>query len=141
GILLIFDVNGLQAFDFPKSLFSRAIEWLLLGVLVAAVIQHGTGIIPRTRLHLIAVGFVLAQAISGLFAENSYIALFGDRDRYLGLTFVIDMAVLYFAVAVGVRRGFDWAILAMGVGAASLIVLARSEERRVGKERRTRRSC
>ena len=57
-------------------------------------------IFPRTRLHLIAAAFVLASAIWALFAENTYLALYGDRDRYLGLTFVVDMAVLYLAVAV-----------------------------------------
>jgi len=124
GILLIFDVGGLQAFDFPKSLFSRAFEWLLAGVLVVALFRHGMGIVPRTRLHIVAVAFVLVYAVSALFAENTYIALYGDRDHYLGLTFVIDMAVLYFAVATGFRNRSDWAVVATGVGAASLVVIA-----------------
>jgi hypothetical protein len=41
GIVLIFDIQGLQAFDFPKSLFSRSMEWLIAGVLVAAIVRFG----------------------------------------------------------------------------------------------------
>ncbi|MEK6227527.1 MAG: O-antigen ligase family protein [Chloroflexota bacterium] len=123
GIILIFDIGGLQAFDFPKSLFSRSMEWLILGVLAVAIVRFGFGILPRTRLHLVAAAFVLAYALSALFAENRYIALYGDRDRYLGLTFVVDMAVLYLAIAVGFRRLADWGVFAAGVGVASVLVI------------------
>ena len=69
GLVLIFDVSGLQAFDFPKSLFSRATEWLLVGELIAAVAFYGPAILPRTRLHLAVAAFLLANGDGRIVAE------------------------------------------------------------------------
>ena len=58
-----------------------------------------------------------------LTAENRYIALFGERNRYMGLTNVIDLAILYLAAVVAFRRIHDWAVLATAAGSAVLVAV------------------
>lgn len=124
GLVLIFDPAGLLSFELPKSLFSRATEWLIAGALLIAFLRYGVGIIPRTRLHFAVAALVVVSAVSTLFAENRYIALFGEEDHHLGLTFVLDMAVMYLAVAVAFRRFDDWALVGGILAFATALVLA-----------------
>lgn len=124
GLVLIFDPVGLLSFELPKSLFSRATEWLIAGALLVTILRYGTGVIPRTRLHFAVAALLVASALSTLFAENRYIALFGEEDHYLGLTFVLDMAVMYVAVAVAFRHVDDWALLGGILAFATALVLA-----------------
>jgi tetratricopeptide (TPR) repeat protein/O-antigen ligase len=111
GMVLVFDPAGLDVFNLPKSLWSRGTEWLVLALLCVALLRYGRTIIPSTRLHLFVAAFVAASALSTIFAENKYIALFGERDQYLGLAFVFDMFLLYWAVAITFRRVSDWLLL------------------------------
>ncbi|MGH2500582.1 MAG: hypothetical protein ACRDF0_10905, partial [Candidatus Limnocylindria bacterium] len=124
GLLLIFDPGGAQAFDLPKSLFSRAVEWLIAATLLLSLASFGPRIVPRTRLHAAAAAVLLATALSAAFAEQRYLALFGEQERYLGLTFVVDMALLYLAVAVAFRDRADWALLSVALALASVVVCA-----------------
>lgn len=119
-LIVTFDPGGLIAFDLPKSLASRATEWpigLVLGILL---IEHGPSIMPRSRLHLAVVGLAIAWLIAAWFAQDRYLALFGEDDRYLGLTYLADMIILYVACAVAVREGRDATLLlaAIAIGAA-----------------------
>jgi O-antigen ligase len=123
GLLLLFDAGAIQAFDLPKSIFSRAVAWLIAAVLVVSVLRFGPRVLPRTGLHIAVASFLVANALSGAVAENRYLAIFGDRDRYLGLTFLIDMALLYLAVAVGFRAARDWAVLGLSAAAALFIAI------------------
>lgn len=123
GLILIFDVAGLLSFELPKALFSRAMEWLIAGTLLITVLRYGPGIMPRTRLHLAVGAIVLVNALSTLFAENRYIALFGDEDHYLGFTYIVDMAVLYLAVAAAFRRLADWALFGGILAFVTAVVL------------------
>jgi len=118
GLILLFDVTGstFGLFDLVKSVYSRAIEWLLIGMLLLAITSFGFAVVPRTRLHLLVAAVLLADAVSAAFAPEPYVAMYGTTGRYLGLTFVIDMVVLYLAVAVGYRTPRDWAAL-FGVSA------------------------
>lgn len=122
GILLAIDANGLQTFDLPKSLLSRAAEWALAALLALSLARHGWSIVPRTRLHLLVALFLFANVLSTIAAQDRYTAGFGDQDRYLGLTYLGDMAVLYVAVAIGFRRPSDWLALGAAVGLATLLV-------------------
>ncbi|MDQ2953122.1 MAG: hypothetical protein M3R54_12765, partial [Chloroflexota bacterium] len=72
GLVLIFDAVGLQSFDLPKSLFGRAMEWLIAGALLIAVLRYGRSIVPRTPVHFAVVGILAVTALSALVAENSY---------------------------------------------------------------------
>jgi len=124
GVLLIFDPWGFQAFDLPKTLFSHALAWLLGATLLAAAIVYGRGIVPRTRLHLAVAAYVVVNLVSALVAENRYVAVFGDQDRYLGLTFLADMVVTYLAVAVGFRSVRDFAAFFAAFAVATSFVFA-----------------
>ena len=114
------DPLGLSAFDLPKALVGRAAMWLTLVALAVALLRHGTAIVPRTRLHLLVAAYVGVAGLSAAFAENTLIAVFGERDRLLGLVFIADMAVLYLATAVAMRDRRDWSVLggAVAVGAS-----------------------
>jgi tetratricopeptide (TPR) repeat protein len=124
GIVLVFDPWGFQSFDLPKTLFSHVFAWLLGATLLAGVIVHGRGIVPRTRLHLVVAVYVVANLVAALFAENRYVAVFGDQDRYLGLTFLADMVVLYLAVAVGFRSVKDFTPFLVALAVATSFTFA-----------------
>lgn len=124
GLVILFSWDGQFGFDVPKALWSRALEWPTAGALALALYRHGPALIPRTRFHLVVAGFVLVNVISLLFAENTYIAMYGERNRYLGLTNVIDLALLYFAIVVAFRRPRDWALLWSAAGGAVLVAVA-----------------
>lgn len=132
GLLLVVDVLGLQAFDLPKSLFSRGLEWVLAALIVLALARHGAWILPRTKLHLAVAGFLLANILSTLFAQDPRLSLFGDPDRHLGLTFLLDMAILYLAVAIAYRGPADWAVLGGAVLIAAILVTAYAAAQYVG---------
>ena len=121
GIILILDPTGLDAFHLAKSLFSRGVAWLLAGLVAIVLLRFGRAVVPRTRLHLFVFAFVAANVLSALVAENAYVALFGESEKYLGLTFLVDMVVLYVAVAISFRRPADWIILAVAIGLAGAL--------------------
>ena len=120
-LTLAFDPGGLQAFDYPKSLLSRATEWLLAGLILLALLRFGLGILPRTRLHLAVAAYALAVVASAAAGENTYVSFFGEQDSYQGLTQLGDMVVLYLAVAISYRRAADFRFLAFTmIGAAAI---------------------
>src|SRR5438309_2605948 len=93
-VLLDWTGRSISPFDLTKSIFSRGLEWLIAGVLVVVLIRYGLEVWPRTGLHVAVAVFLLANAVSAVTAESSYIAFFGAPGKYLGLTFVADMVVL-----------------------------------------------
>jgi O-antigen ligase len=134
GLVVVFTWNTQLGFDLPKALWSRALEWPTAAVLGLAFYRYGVALLPRTRAHLLVAAFVMASAVSVVTAENGYIALFGERNRYLGLTNVIDLAVLYLAVVVAFRRRADWAKLAAAVGIAVLVSVGYGVIQRIGRD-------
>src|SRR5205085_4634773 len=56
-------------------------------------------------------------------APDPYLAVYGTQGRYLGLTFVIDMTVLYLAVAVAFRTRTNWTILFTALAGAVALSL------------------
>lgn len=117
GLILLVDPRAAEAFEVPKSLFSRATEWLIAAVLVVAMVRHGTRIIRLTYLHLWVVLVVAVTALATATAESSFLGIYGELDRRLGLAQVVDMGILAVAVGAGFRRPLDWARLAIGVSA------------------------
>ena len=132
GIIVFLDPNGIQSFDLPKSLFSRAIAFVLAGLIVLVVLRYGHWVIPRTNLHLAVGLFLLANVLSAVFAESQFLAIYGESDRYLGLTFLVDMAVLYLAVAVAFRRAEDFGVFFAAIGVATLLVCGYAAAQYVG---------
>jgi O-antigen ligase/Tfp pilus assembly protein PilF len=125
GLVLLFDWSGraLNPFDLTKSVWSRALEWGLAALLLIALVSFGPAILPRTRLHLAVVAIVAVNAVSALVAPVPFVAIFGTDGRYLGLVFVLDMAVLYLAVATAFRTSWDWGILFGSVAVAVVVSL------------------
>ncbi|HEV8655805.1 MAG TPA: O-antigen ligase family protein [Candidatus Limnocylindria bacterium] len=119
-LIVTFDPSGLIAFDLPKSLASRATACPIAIVLAILLIEHGRSIVPRSRLHVAVVGVVATWLIAATVAQDRYLALFGEDDRYLGLTYLADMTILYVACAVAVRDVRDAKLLfaAIAIGAA-----------------------
>lgn len=124
AIILAIDPAGLVAFQLPKALASRAIEWLIAGTLAYAVLCYGPRIVPRSRLHAFVIALAGVSALSAIFAADRYLALFGDPENYAGLTFVLDMLVLYAALAVAVRGERDVAIVLLALLGAGLVAMA-----------------
>jgi O-antigen ligase/tetratricopeptide (TPR) repeat protein len=123
GIILFFDPYGLQAFDVPKTLLSHGLAWLIAGCLLVALLRHGTAIVPRTPLHIVVAAYAVVVALSALAAENPYIALFGDQHSYIGLSFHLDVLLLYFAVAIALQDREDVLTLAAPIGCAAALAL------------------
>src|SRR5204862_4463524 len=121
ALVLVFDPAGAVPFDLPKSLASRALEWAIAAVLLFALLTYGRGIVPRTRLHGAVAALAGTSAIAALLAAEPYIALFGEQDRYLGLTYLGDMLLLYLAIAVAARAAKDIVPLLGAIGLAGIV--------------------
>lgn len=122
GLVLIFDPASAQPFDGAKAAFSLAVAWLLLAVIALALLRYGSGIFVRTRLHIVVAAFAVANILATIGAEDRYVAMFGAQ-RHVGLTFVLDMIILYVAVALAYRRRKDWATLGVAVGCAGVAAM------------------
>lgn len=122
GIVLIFDPGTLQVFDLTKSIFSRATAWILAALVILLLVRYGAAAIPRVPVLAFASIYLVTNVVSAIFAADQYVALFGESFRYLGLTFLGDMAVLALAAAVAFRGPRDWAILGGVLGVATLAV-------------------
>jgi hypothetical protein len=120
GLVLVFDWSGksLHPFDLMKSLWSRSFEWLIASLLLIALVRFGTVLLPRSRLHFAVAAILVVNVASALVAEDRYVALFGTEGRYLGLSFLGDMAVLYVAVAIAFRTIRDWMVLGVAIAIA-----------------------
>ncbi len=122
GLILIFDPASALAFEAPKASFSLAATLVLLGLVGLVLVRFGTSEFFRQRLHLAVATLALTNVVAAVFAQDQYIALFGAQRR-LGLTFVLDMLVLYLAVALAFRTTKDWAILGGTVGVAGALAI------------------
>jgi hypothetical protein len=131
GLILLFDPTGADPF-LGKSVFSQGTAVLIAAVLALTLFRYGPAVIPRTRVHFALIVFVVANVISALVADSSYVAIFGEQDRYLGLTFVADMAILYLGVAVSFRRAADWQKLAVAIATAVLLSVVYADLQRLG---------
>src|SRR5213594_1074279 len=134
ALIVAFDPSGLIAFDLPKSLASRAFEWPMVAVLGILFLEHGRSILPRSRLHFTVVAVAAAWLIAAWGAEDRFLALFGEDDRYLGLTYLADMIVLYVACAVAVREVRDAAILFGAIAIAAMVTLGYAGAKAVGAD-------
>jgi O-antigen ligase len=124
AVILAVDPAGLVAFQLPKALASRAIEWLTAAALAYALLRYSLRIVPRSRLHAFVAALGAVSLVSAIFAADRYLALFGDPENYAGLSFLLDMLVLYAALTVAVRRERDVAILLVALFGAGLLAMA-----------------
>ena len=132
GLVLLIDPAGADEFHLLKSVFSQGTALILAALLGLTLFRFGRAVVPASRLHLFVLGFVAANLLSALTAENTYVAVFGEPGRYLGLAFVADMLVLYWAVAVSFRRAADFATLALSIAIAGLLSVVYLFAQRLG---------
>ncbi len=133
-LIVLFDPSGLVAFDLPKSLASRAIEWPIAAVLGIVFVTYGRSIVPRSRLHPAAFAVALAWLVAAYFAEDRFLALFGEDDRYLGLTYLADMLLLYVACAVAVRSARDAGVLFAAIALGGAFALGYAGAQAIGAD-------
>lgn len=131
GLIVLFDPTGADPF-LPKSVFSNGTAVVMVAMLALAAFRFGRAVLPRSQIHIGVVGFLIVNVVSAVVADSSYVAVFGDQDRYLGLTFAADMAVLYCAIAVSFRRIADWQTLAVAVAIASLLSIVYAAAQHLG---------
>ena len=122
GVVLLFDPASATPFEGPKSVFSLAIASLLAAAVGLSLFRIGPRELLRSRLHLVVGVFVVASLLAAAFARDHYVAIFGAQRR-LGLTFVLDMVVLYLAVAIAYRTRRDWGILGGAVAGAGALAM------------------
>lgn len=122
GLVLLFDPASAAPFEGPKTVLSLATAALLGPLVALLLVGADVRALLRPRLHLAVALFAGANVLAALFAQDQYVALFGGGRR-LGLAFVLDMAILYLAVALGYRSMRDWAVLAAAVGLAGALAM------------------
>src|SRR5688572_29494406 len=122
-LIVAFDPSGFVAFDLPKSLASRAFVWPMAAILGFLFITHGRSILPRSHLHVAVIGLAASWLVAAWSAEDPFLAVFGEDDRYLGLTYLADMIVLYVATAVAVRDVRDATIVLGAIAIGAVIAL------------------
>lgn len=99
-VALLFDPRSFDTFTLPKSVASHGTALVLAALLVWLAARHGRRIVPWSPLH-VGVGLVLlAFAVATPLALDPTIAVFGTFRRYLGLTQMLDNAVLYLGLVV-----------------------------------------
>jgi O-antigen ligase/Flp pilus assembly protein TadD len=103
-------------------------------MLLLVLYRYGPAAIPRTRLHFFVVAFVAANALSVVTAENTYTSIFGERNRYLGLTNIVDLALLYLALVVAFRSLRDWLLVAGAAAGGTLAAIAYGTIQYLGRD-------
>src|SRR5437867_1370509 len=98
-LVFVFDPKASDAFSLPKSSISYVLSALLAACLLWLFIRQGRPFLRWTPVHLAAAGVVLAFVAATPFALDQTVALFGTWRRYLGLTEMIDVFILYIAAA------------------------------------------
>lgn len=120
---LVFDPLALEPFDRPKSIAGSMLTLPIAGLVALSLLRSGRQAMPRSWLHLAVLGLFVSGSISTLAAENRFIALFGARGSYQGLIHTIELAVLYFAVALAIQTTRTAMIILVTTAAVALITL------------------
>ncbi len=123
ALVLLFLPDAYDAFQPPKAAASLVIGAGVATCLVIAILRHGTGIVPSTRMHVAVATLILANLLSLAFAADRYVALAGDITRLEGVLFYLDMTVLYAAVAIAFRDERDWSVFGVGIAAISTLAM------------------
>jgi hypothetical protein len=78
------------------------------------------------------IGLAASWLVAAWSAEDPFLAVFGEDDRYLGLTYLADMIVLYVATAVAVRDVRDATIVLGAIAIGAVIALGYAGIQAVG---------
>src|ERR671937_336598 len=121
---LLFDQPADLPFTVPKALASHALAYALIGVIAGLAIRFGRSVLIRSWLHAPVLAFLIASVLAAVFAEDRLLALYGSHDRMVGLVTIADQVVLYFAIALLVRRQRELAAVMLAALGSSLLILA-----------------
>jgi O-antigen ligase/tetratricopeptide (TPR) repeat protein len=120
---LVVDPQAADAFALPKVALSHALTYVL-GVILGAVALH-RGLPLRSRLLLAGVGlYAILAGLSTALAVHPLTSLFGAPRRLLGLTTVLDGAVLVLAMTALIRSTRDIALVVGAFLASAVLVIA-----------------
>lgn len=120
---VIFDRASDVPFSAIKALSSRALAYVLAGVMLGLFLQFGRVLFVRSVLHIPVLAFLVVNVAVTPFATDSVLALYGVHERMTGLGTIADGVLLYFAIACLVRTSREAAVLAVSFFAGSAIVL------------------
>lgn len=114
---------ALDAFELPKSIVAYSFAAGESVLLAGALLIFGRRIWPRSIIHWPVFALVAWYSIGTAFAQNHYVALFGERLRHLGLLSVLAGLSLYASLAVAARRPRDASTFLLVAGLAVPVVL------------------
>ena len=103
-VVLLFDPRAADTFSLPKSAASHALSGFLLVVVLGYLMATRFRSLPWTPIHISVAALVVAFAAAVPFAADQTVALYGAARRYLGLTHMVDMAILYCAAVLFFRE-------------------------------------
>jgi O-antigen ligase/tetratricopeptide (TPR) repeat protein len=121
-IPLAFDPAGEDAFGVAKSAVSRVLAYVLVALLAAEAVRSGSVALRRPIAVALAAVVTVAAAATAV-APHQSTALYGAHHRYLGLTSMVDGAILALAAATFVRGAKDVRDLSVGLGAGAVGVI------------------
>ncbi len=131
-VVFVVDPQAADAFTLPKSAVSHAMTALLLSVVLALVVRDGRRGILWSPMHVAVLGVLIAFAIATPFAFDPNVALYGAWRRYLGLTQLLDLVVVYAATVMLLRNRADRRRLFAVCAAAAAFVIAYGLLQRAG---------
>lgn len=132
ALVIVIDPNALSAFELPKSMVSRGLAYVLVALLFMSTVEYGRQIWSGGKFLIPTVAVAVLAVAATLLSPEPQLALYGDYERFEGLTFILDMTVLSTAVAVAFRGTRDWVRLAAGLALTSLVVLVYAVCQRFG---------
>jgi len=108
----------------PKALLTHAFAYLFAGLLAAALVRFGRGVLVWSWMHVPIVTFLAGCALATAVSPDPYVAAYGTHARMLGLGTIAAWTVLYLAVVTFVRdrRDVIAIVLAMCLGTAVMLL-------------------
>ena len=123
-VLFAFDPFAADTFSLVKSTLSHAAGWAIAALLLALFARHRGVVFSKSRVHVAAAAVVVTFALATVFALDPTVALFGTSRRFLGLTHVLDEALVYTAAVMLIPTAADLRRIFVGLAAIFAPVIA-----------------
>jgi tetratricopeptide (TPR) repeat protein len=120
--LFAFDPIAADTFTLVKSTLAHAGGVVLLAILIALALRHGTALLTLSWVTVAAAAVVVSFAVAVVFAVDGTIALYGASRRFLGMTQILDDALVYAAALVLLPTPADLRRVCAATGVAALLV-------------------
>jgi putative inorganic carbon (HCO3(-)) transporter len=122
--VVVLDYQAEDTFALPKSVAAHATSLVLGALLVWLFARYGRRLLSWSPVHVAVGAMLVVFSLATLFALDPEIALFGTPRRFLGLTHLLDNAVLYVGAATLFRDARSLrllAIVALGTAVPEII--------------------